>query len=563
MGVASVAVLRTLTWLHLSDFHVRSDDSYDRDVVLRALVASVRHFRETGRKPDVVFATGDVAYSGKPSEYEIASRFFDELLEAVELDRSRLFVIPGNHDVDRDRGVGLARTLTSREEADAYFAPSYERAHLTQKQAAFFEWYRDFFAGIRERPTSSCGPVELLEGGGMRVAVLPINSALFCQGEDDHEKLWVGRRSVESGTDALRELSADLRIVLIHHPLEWLADLERANIRAKLASTADVLLRGHLHETDVATVVSPEGRMLHLAAGAAYQTRIRPNRALYVTVEGSTLLRVFPIRYEDSPTEVWTIDPSVFPDEAEHTGRIMLPEREPSAADLGITVESPTTVADLIDGLQLGDDDEAMRRAYALLRSETRGSQKTIVGRLVSFMRETSSEAGDEVLRASSVLEAINRLDSSLIGNDVVEELGNSDDFTTRSSAATLLWDRAEVAPDSVPLGLLGRLALPSTEDWYVQAPAMAATKQLLLHRRAARIVLDTLAASVYADDRYAVAAALLDVASIDATAVPRDLAEKLAHDRDHLVATKAREVIAALGDCTDDGRDPRSPFGL
>ncbi len=223
----------------------------------------------------------------------------------------------------------------------------------------------------------------------------------------------------------------------------------------------------------------------------------------------------------------------------------------------------PATVDDLIGGLQLGDHDKATRRAYELLRTETRESQRAVVDRLTRYLRVTRSVGGDEVLRATSVLEAINRLDSSLLSNDLIEELANSDEFTKRSTAAFLLWDRAEVAPMDVPLGLLGRLALPSGEDWYVQAPAMAATKQLLLRRRAARIIFDTLATSEDSETRYAVAAALLDVATIDATAVPRDLAEKLARDSDELVADKAREVIVAIGDRGDDERDPRHPFGI
>jgi hypothetical protein len=130
-------------------------------------------------------------------------------------------------------------------------------------------------------------------------------------------------------------------------------------------------------------------------------------------------------------------------------------------------------------------------------------------------------------------------------------------------AAAMLLWDRAEVAPDAVPLGLLGRLALPASEDWYVQAPAMAVVKQLLLHRRAARVVFDTLAGSDDSDDRYAVAAALLDVAHVDPTASPRDLAERLTRDGDQLVAVKAREALEAIGPIREGERDPRSPFGL
>src|SRR5438874_13149389 len=48
-----------VTWLHISDLHVQSGDSYDRDVVFRALVKSVRRFRERdGRTPDLILQRG-------------------------------------------------------------------------------------------------------------------------------------------------------------------------------------------------------------------------------------------------------------------------------------------------------------------------------------------------------------------------------------------------------------------------------------------------------------------------------------------------------------------------
>ena len=71
-----------LTWLHVSDFHFQGGDSYDRDVVLRALVRAVERFRTDGCAPDLIFATGDVAARGKAHEYELATKFFDDLLGA-------------------------------------------------------------------------------------------------------------------------------------------------------------------------------------------------------------------------------------------------------------------------------------------------------------------------------------------------------------------------------------------------------------------------------------------------------------------------------------------------
>jgi hypothetical protein len=99
---------------------------------------------------------------------------------------------------------------------------------------------------------------------------------------------------------------------------------------------------------------------------------------------------------------------------------------------------------------------------------------------------------------------------------------------------------------------MLGRLAWPSVEDWFVWAPAMAAVQELVLHRRDAYVIFESLAAGADLHDRHAVAQALLEVAEVKPAAVARDLAERLASDPDPLVAAKAQQVIAAIGHVTD-----------
>jgi hypothetical protein len=99
---------------------------------------------------------------------------------------------------------------------------------------------------------------------------------------------------------------------------------------------------------------------------------------------------------------------------------------------------------------------------------------------------------------------------------------------------------------------VLGRLALPSTEDWFVWAPAMAAVQELALHRREAYAIFSSLAASDDARDRFAVAAALLGLAGVRPDAVARGLAERLSEDPDPLIAEKARNVLSATEQVTD-----------
>ena len=171
-----------VTWLHISDFHIRAGDSYDRNVVFDALVQSVGRFRaEENRNPDLIFATGDIAHSGQAEEYDIATKFFDQILEAAGLTRHRLYIIPGNHDVDRKRIIGLARTLNSGSEADQYFAPGAKKHHREAIEP-YLKWHDTYFSGIRSAPhDSTCGPVEIVEAGGHKLAILPINSAFFAK----------------------------------------------------------------------------------------------------------------------------------------------------------------------------------------------------------------------------------------------------------------------------------------------------------------------------------------------------------------------------------------------
>jgi len=328
-----------VTWLHISDLHLRGGDSYDRNVVLRALVASVGKFRKSGRKPDLIFTTGDVAHGGKEEEYKFATAFFDDLLEAARLERRHLFVVPGNHDVDRDLGPGLVRSLEREDEAQKYLNARGPIDHLTQRQGAFLRWYNEYFKGHRNLPdNSTCAPVETISIDGCLIGVLCLNSGLFCLDEKDHEKLRIGRLCLRPAIESLQALNAGLRVALVHHPLDWLCGTERPNIQASLETSVDILLRGHLHETEAQEVVSLRGDLLHVAAGAANQTRRWPNRALYATFEDRHLT-IFPIRYEDSPREVWTVDPSVFPEAPRYEGRFAL-------ARLAAPVARPATQAE-------------------------------------------------------------------------------------------------------------------------------------------------------------------------------------------------------------------------
>jgi len=221
-------------------------------------------------------------------------------------------------------------------------------------------------------------------------------------------------------------------------------------------------------------------------------------------------------------------------------------------------------VEHLLAGLQIGEHGKAEQRMHQLFLPLNRSDQRVIIEALLREATKIEDEDNETRLLACSLIEAANRLDPSLITVEEVEELAASADFTLRSSAAVLLWHWAETLPGRVPVPLLCRLSLPSTEDWYVHAAARAGAKTLLLHRAAARAIFDRMAASRDRDDRDYAVADLLDVAEVERRAVPVDLARKLADDPDKGVAARGAKLVRAvsvLGEHRDTGF--YSQFGM
>jgi len=71
--------MTTLTWLHLSDLHVRGmETSLDRllfDKMLRDIQEQIQNNK---LKPDAIFFTGDLAFSGKQDQFRLAATMLEQ-----------------------------------------------------------------------------------------------------------------------------------------------------------------------------------------------------------------------------------------------------------------------------------------------------------------------------------------------------------------------------------------------------------------------------------------------------------------------------------------------------
>ncbi len=321
-----------ITWLHISDLHLRNSRAYDANVVLKALLRDVgERIAQDGLRPDFVAVTGDLVFSGKPAEYELVRGFFDELLRVTGLDKGRLFLVPGNHDVDRGlitRGAqAIGDGLTDRDSANDVLATPADRQLMMARFQGYRAFVNDYMAGHLLFDDERYFYVRSLDLAGLRIAIMGLNSAWVSASVEDRAKgLLIGERQARAALDAADEAGAVVKIALLHHPLDWLREFDQNDSGAMLADGCHFILHGHLHHTAATQLTTPDGAATILTGGACYETRQYANTYNWVQLNladgnGMVTLR----RYSDARGGFWAKDTLTYRNVPDGAYRFRLP----------------------------------------------------------------------------------------------------------------------------------------------------------------------------------------------------------------------------------------------
>jgi tetratricopeptide (TPR) repeat protein/predicted phosphodiesterase len=271
-----------LNWLHLSDWHQRGSE-FDRQVVQKALLKDIREREKINpdlQKIDFVIFSGDVAFNGKADEYQAAKeQFFEPLLDACGLSPKQLFIVPGNHDLDRDEFKLLPRELTkplaSEAEVQNWLTDDRGRSRLLEPFQAFTAFVREYTG----QEQSDYANIRRMQIGDKEIALLGLNSAWMCGRNKakigDKGFVIVGEPQIHSILDDISD--ADLKIAVLHHPFDWLTEFDCNRIEVRLRQGCDFILRGHQHKTRVEIMSGTSGDCVIIPAGASYDRRMAEN----------------------------------------------------------------------------------------------------------------------------------------------------------------------------------------------------------------------------------------------------------------------------------------------
>lgn len=314
-NVNSSIASQTLTWIHLSDLHFRESQTTDENIVLEPLLEDIsERSLKDDMHPDFIAITGDLAFSGKPSEYALAHIFLDKLLGVTRLSPKQLFIVPGNHDVDRGRiplsVKSLSKSLADREITNTVLDSPEERRLFLSRFAGYAEFFNGYFSDHLTFDNDNYFFVHVLDVKGKRIAILGLNSAWISESdEDEMHKVIIGERQVRLALKHAEKAGAELKIALLHHPAEWVRGFDRSDSMELIRVKCDLVLHGHLHEAATTFWGNPDSNAILIAGGACYDTRRYPNSYNIVKIDFGTKRGAIHFRrYSDAPPGFWAKD---------------------------------------------------------------------------------------------------------------------------------------------------------------------------------------------------------------------------------------------------------------
>lgn len=256
-------------FIHISDLHYRLNWEEDINQVLKAFFIDLEiQIRQLQSKNIYFIFSGDIVQSGEDIElYKSFIKDFDSQLNKLNISKNKRICIPGNHDVSKeyvsahfiDHNGILIQNLNEKEFNDYI---SNNSGPLISK----FENYENF-----ESQFCDFGVYNHLRGKGWQLdnntSVYCLNTSLTSSGSfnqiNDFGKLSIDTRSIHKW---LNQVQGTKKIMIMHHPIEWLCDWAQKELKNILRENFCLVISGHTHSHDIFHKIHTNGSLVESSA---------------------------------------------------------------------------------------------------------------------------------------------------------------------------------------------------------------------------------------------------------------------------------------------------------
>lgn len=232
-------------WLHISDLH--SICAGIRTLVMRdALLDEIRYI-DNQSSFSFIIITGDL--SDKNKGYDEAKKLILDIVEATEVPIDKVFIVPGNHDVNREKPID--RELKARQYWKKDILDSEEDEvikEFIEGQTEFFETYEDILG--RKYPIDK---VHFFNNIDDHLTVIHLNTSWLCSNSlEESGNLHIGLKKVYECISSKEIRDKDIKIAIGHHRIDDFNEQVQNHLKSMFKTNdIDLYLGGHYHISDV------------------------------------------------------------------------------------------------------------------------------------------------------------------------------------------------------------------------------------------------------------------------------------------------------------------------
>ncbi len=260
-----------VNFLQLSDIHHIYGDEEDGDdrQIHTALLDDLKRYSSGGLKISNVLICGDVANSCDGNQYELASSFIAEICDMVKCEPHEVYIVPGNHDKNRDCDHAVTRELIYNklrgEDGNSYFNEIKDKEPqilklLYSPLKSYYEFavnykccddvalnciFQDNLNEIKITPKDKIywKDTILKTENGFKLNIYGLSSVLTSGKNDKETPLFLPQRAYN-----IPKSEYDINLLMMHHPLTENSIIGYKNIEKKIDNKFQIQLYGHEHK---------------------------------------------------------------------------------------------------------------------------------------------------------------------------------------------------------------------------------------------------------------------------------------------------------------------------
>lgn len=265
--------------LQISDIHWLAIPNAmdDYSLMRHEFLDDIESFCKNGNgRFDHLLICGDIAFSGEKEQYSKAKTYINDICAKIELKESEVYVVPGNHDKQRNVGKPALRNLIQSGFAcessndNMFYDLMNEDIDTFRSLFTPFKDYRDFSASYCsvEMMMDKCIECKEIDADsdhmywkytisddldGYQVHLYGFNTSLNCDQNDWDD--WESKRNGHkmflpkfAYNDLHKKKGKHVYISMMHHPTKYLANGDK--IEEELDKFFQLQFYGHVHVSD-------------------------------------------------------------------------------------------------------------------------------------------------------------------------------------------------------------------------------------------------------------------------------------------------------------------------